>query len=290
MNADDLRSRDDRQRVIRKLARVALYLFLIASSFFMLMPFLWMILSSFKSQAELFLIPPRVFPIRWAFENYVYMWESAPWFRYFLNTTWVTVTTVIGQIVVCSMAGYAFARLNFKGKKIVFMIYISTMMIPFHVIMIPQFIIVRDLGWFNSHNALIIPGIFGIFNVFGTFMMRQFFLTVPKELEDAAKIDGCSYPRLYFEIFLKNAKPVIMTLVIFTFMHSWNDFLRPLIFLRNSDLWTLTMGIAKFQGTYVTQWNQLMAGSLITMIPVLIVFVFAQRYFIEGVVASGIKE
>jgi multiple sugar transport system permease protein len=274
----------------RKIVRVCLYAFLALSSFFMLTPFFWMVLSSFKTLGDLLTLPPQIFPARWAFETYIYMWESAPWSLYFFNTAKVTIITIIGQIIVCSMGAFAFARLNFKGRDIIFLIYLSTMMIPFQAIMIPQFVIISNIGWYNSHNALIIPGIFGIFSVFGTFLLRQFFLTIPKDLEDAAKIDGCSYPRIFYEIFFKNSKPAIMTLIIFTFMTSWNDFLRPLIFLSKSEFWTLTMGVARFQGRFATQWNQLMAGSLITMIPILILFIFAQRYFIEGIVASGMKE
>ena len=143
------------------------------------------------------------------------------------------------------------------------------------------------LGLVNTHWSLIVPG---IFNAFGTFLLRQFFLTIPRELEEAAKIDGCGYPRIFWEIVIKNSKPAIITLVVFTFMNTWNDFQRPLIFLNDDSLWTLSMGLAKFQGTYVTQWNQMMAGALITMVPVLILYIFAQKYFVQGIVMSGLKE
>jgi len=253
----------------------------------MISPFLWMVLSSFKTVGDMFNIPPTILPERWAFEVYVYMWDTAPWLLYFWNTSKITVLVILGQIVTCSTAAFAFARLNFKGRNVLFLIYLGTMMIPFQVVMIPVFQIVSFFGWINSHASLIVPG---IFSAFGTFMLRQFFLSIPKDLEDAAKIDGCSYPMIYYEIIMKNSKPALMTLVIFTFMGTWNDFLRPLIFLRRSELWTLTLGLARFQGTYVTQWNQLMAGALITMIPVLVIYIFAQRYFIEGIVMSGLKE
>ena len=215
------------------------------------------------------------------------MLQAAPWFKYFANTFFISVLTIIGQLVTCSMAAYAFARLRFKGRNLIFLIYLGTMMIPFQVVMIPQFKIVKLLGLVNTHWSLIVPG---IFNAFGTFLLRQFFLTIPRELEEAAKIDGCGYPRIFWEIVIKNSKPAIITLVVFTFLNTWNDFQRPLIFLNDESLWTLSMGLAKFQGTYVTQWNQMMAGALITMVPVLILYIFAQKYFVQGIVMSGLKE
>lgn len=271
----------------RRLSKIALHAILIIGSLSMLVPFFWMISSSLKHNNELFSIPPTFISKVVAWENYAYMLQAAPWVRYFLNTLWITFATIVGQLVICSMAAYAFARLKFKGKTAVFYAYIGTMMIPFQVVMIPQFKIVNALGLNNSHNSLIV---LGIINVFGTFLLRQFFLSIPKELEESAKIDGCSYPRIFWEIILKNSKPALMTLIIMTFMNTWNDFLRPLIFLNNDKLWTLSMGLDKFQGTYVTQWNQLMAGSLITMLPVLILYIFAQRFFVEGIVMSGMKE
>lgn len=263
------------------------HVILIIASITMLIPFLWMISSSLKNTQELFSIPPTWIPEHVAVENYTYMLEAAPWGKYFFNTFFITALTILGQLITCSMAAYAFARLNFKGRNMMFWVYLGTMMVPFQVVMIPQFKIVKLLGLVDSHWSLIF---LGIFNAFGTFLLRQFFLTLPKELEEAAKIDGCGYPRIFWEVILKNSAPALMTLVIFTFMNTWNDFLRPLIFLNDDSLWTLSMGLAKFQGTYVTQWNQLMAGALITMIPILVIYIFAQKYFVQGIVMSGLKE
>ena len=253
--------------------RTLTHVVLILCSLTMLIPFLWMISSSLKNMDELFAVPPYWIPKDVAWENYVYMFEQAPWVTYFVNTAVITVVTILGQLITCSLAAYAFARLRFKGRNLIFIIYLGTMMIPFQVVMIPQSLIV-----------------IGIFNAFGTFLLRQFFLTLPRELEEAAMIDGCSYPRIFWEIIIKNSKPALMTLVIFTFMNTWNDFLRPLIFLNSQENWTLSMGLAKFQGTYVTQWNQMMAGALITMLPILVVYIFAQKYFVQGIVMSGIKD
>lgn len=230
--------------------RMLTHTVLILCSITMLIPFLWMVSSSLKSMDELFAVPPVWIPAHIAWENYVYMFEQAPWITYFVNTAVITVCTILGQLVTCSMAAYAFARLKFKGRDAIFIIYLGTMMIPFQVVMIPQFQIIKTLGLIDNIWSLIV---IGIFNAFGTFLLRQFFLTIPKELEEAAKIDGCSYPRIFWEIILKNSKPALMTLVIFTFMNTWNDFLRPLIFINDQENWTLSMGLAKFQGTYVTQ-------------------------------------
>lgn len=263
------------------------HLILILCSILMLIPFLWMISSSLKDLQELFAIPPTWIPQHFAFENYVYMFQAAPWATYFGNTVLITAAVILGQLLTCSMAAYAFARLQFRGRNLLFWVYLGTMMIPFQVVMIPQFKIIQVLGLVNTRSALIV---LGIFNAFGTFLLRQFFLTIPKELEEAAKIDGCGYPRIFWEIIIKNSKPALVTLVIFTFMNTWNDFLRPLIFLNDNELWTLSMGLAQFQGTYVTQWNQMMAGALITMLPILVIYLFAQKYFVQGIVMSGLKE
>ena len=266
--------------------RVFTHIILILCSISMLIPFLWMISSSLKDVQELYAIPPYWIPKHIAWENYVYMFEQAPWLVYFGNTILITVCTILGQLLTCSMAAYAFARLNFKGKNILFIIYLGTMMIPFQAVMIPQFKIIKYMGLIDTKSSLIAVG---IFNAFGTFLLRQFFLTIPKELEEAAKIDGCSYPRIFWDVILKNSKPALMTLVIFTFMNTWNDFLRPLIFINSEENWTLAMGLAQFQGTYVSQWNQMMAGALISMLPILLVYIFAQKYFVQGIVMSGIK-
>jgi multiple sugar transport system permease protein len=269
------------------IGRLALHIILIVCSFIMILPFLWMISSSLKTQTEMFAFPPHWIPKVILWKNYVYMLQSAPWGIYFFNTVKITVSVVVGQLIFCSMAAYAFARLKFPGRDIIFLIVLGTMMVPYQVTMIPTFKIIKELGWLNTHLALIVPP---LFNAFGIFLLRQFFLTIPKELEEAAKIDGCSYPRIFWSIILPISKPALTTLAIFTFMSQWNDFLAPLIYITDDRLKTLTLGLATFQGTHVTQWNYLMAGSLIVLIPVLVVFIFAQRYFIEGIVMSGLKE
>ena len=269
-----------------KAKKIITHFILMTISLTMLVPFFWMISSSLKTENDMFSVPPTIIPKKIAFENYVYMFNGAPWFKYFINTAIVTVFTIIGVLIVSSMAGYAFAKLRFKGKNLIFLLYIGTMMIPYHVLLLPQTKIIAWLGLIDTHAALIIPS---MFSVFGTFMLRQFFSAIPTSLEDAAKIDGCGYPRIYWEIIIKNSVPALVTLTIFTFMAAWNDFLRPLIFLHSQELYTLTLGLAKFKGNYTTPWNQMMAGAFITMIPILLLFFFLQKYFIQSVVTSGMK-
>jgi multiple sugar transport system permease protein len=266
--------------------KILVHVILISLSVLSLIPFIWMILTSFKTAGEVFKLPLTWLPEKFMWENYIYMWQNAPWSRYFANTVFVTVAVIVGQLITCSLAAYAFSRLRFRGRDIIFFIYLGTMMIPFQVVMIPTFKIIKTLSLLDSLWSIIVPS---CFSAFGVFLLRQFFLSIPVELEEAAKIDGCGYMRIFWEIIIKNSKPAITTLVIFTFMGTWNDFLRPLIFLNTQETWTLSLGLAKFQGTYVTQWNEMMAGSLITMIPVLIIFLFGQKYFVEGIAMTGLK-
>jgi len=269
------------------LTRASVHLILIVGSISMMLPFLWMISSSLKSTSEIYAVPPIWIPDKWLWKNFVHMFESAPWDIYFLNTTKVTLLVVIGQLIVCAMGAYAFARLNFKGRDPLFFLILCTTMIPYHVTMIPTFKIMKELDWINTHQALIVPA---LFSPFGIFLLRQFFVTIPRELEQAAMIDGCSYPRIFWHVILPNAKPALTTLAIFVFMGTWNDFLAPLIYLNDDSLKTLTLGLASFQGTNTSQWNYMMAGALIVMLPLLLVFAFAQRYFVEGITMSGMKE
>lgn len=274
------------EQVRHNIGRILTHLFLILFSFTMLLPFIWMILSSFKSDSEILTVPVVWLPKVWHPENYITTLQTAPWGTYFANTVTVTVLTILGQLIVASMAAYAFARLHFKGRDVLFMIYLSTMMLPFQVTMIPMFKIIQSLGWMDSLKALIIPN---MFSAFGVFMLRQFFMAIPSELEDAAKIDGCSYPRIFWEVVIKNSKPALITLTLFCFMWTWNDFLRPLLYLNDKNLWTLSLGLSKFKGQYTSLWSNMMCGAVITIMPIMLIFFFAQKYFIEGIVTSGLK-
>lgn len=270
----------------KRIGRVVTHLFLLLVSLTMVLPFIWMLLSSFKTDGEMLAVPMQWLPKVWRWENYVTTFNIAPWGVYFLNTLKITVCSITLQLFVSTAAAYAFARLQFKGKNLLFIAYLCTMMIPYQVTMIPMFSIIRTLGWIDNHLSLIIPNAFSVFSVF---LLRQFFLSIPTELEDAAKIDGCGHIRIYYEIILKNSRPALMTVVLFCFMWTWNDFLRPMLYLNKTELWTMSLGLSKFKGTYVSMWSNMMCGAVVTAIPVIVVFLFAQKYFIEGIVMSGIK-
>lgn len=249
-------------------------------------PFIWMLLTSVKDISEIFVYPPKWLPSQLHFENFSRALQAAPFGRYYLNSLFVAVSVTIGQLITCSMAAYAFARLQFKGRDILFYIFLGTMMIPYQVTMIPSFMVLYWLGWIDSYKAMIVPG---LASAFGTFLLRQFFLTIPKELEEAAYIDGCSKFRVLWQIIIPLSKPALAALAIFTFMGTFNDFIWALIVVNSEHLRTVQLGLAVFRDRYTTDWDLLMAGSVMATVPILIVFFFAQKYFIKGITLSGIK-
>src|SRR5690606_34040162 len=252
-----------------------------------LAPFVWMILTSFKDLGEIFVYPPKWLPERLKFENYVNAFEAAPFGRYYLNSLFVASVVTIGQLITCSMAAFAFARLQFRGRNDLFFIFLGTMMIPYNVTMIPSFMVLYWLGWIDSFKALIVPG---LASAFGVFLLRQFFMTIPKELEEAAYIDGATRFGVLRRIIIPLSKPALATLAIFTFMGVFNDFIWALIVINSEEMRTVQLGLAIFRDRYLTQWDLLMAGSVTAVLPILIVFFFAQSYFIKGITLSGLKE
>ncbi|UCE06984.1 MAG: carbohydrate ABC transporter permease [bacterium] len=250
-------------------------------------PFIWMLLTSVKDLSDIFVYPPKWLPTEFHFENFVRAFEAAPFSRYYLNSIVVAVTVTIGQLITCSMAAFAFARLKFWGRDVLFIIFLGTMMIPYQVTMIPSFMVLHWLGWIDSYNALIIPG---LASAFGTFLLRQFFLTIPKELEEAAYIDGCSRLKVLWRIIVPLSKPALATLAIFTFMGVFNDFIWALIVISSEEMRTVQLGLAIFRDRYLTEWDLMMAGSVTATLPILVVFFFAQKYFIKGITLSGMKE
>ncbi len=250
-------------------------------------PFIWMILTSFKDMSDIFVYPPKWWPSDFHFENYLRVFEAAPFGRYYFNSIFVAVTVTIGQLITCSMAAFAFARLKFWGRDVLFFVFLGTMMIPYQVTMIPSFLVLHWLGWIDTYKALIVPG---LASAFGTFLLRQFFMTIPKELEEAAYIDGCSRFRVLWNIIIPLAKPALATLAIFTFMGVFNDFIWALIVLNSEEMRTVQLGLAIFRDRHVTEWDLLMAGSVTATIPILLVFFFSQKYFIKGITLSGLKE
>lgn len=267
--------------------KVIFYLFLILGAFIMLIPFLWMLSTSFKNSGATMVFPPEFIPKDPTFENYQKVTEMFPMIRFLWNSLFVAVLTTLGQIVFSSMAAYAFARMQFRGRDKLFLLYLATMMVPTQVTMIPQFILIKELGWLDSYQALIIPTMFG---VFGTFLMRQAMLSIPRELEEAAFMDGASHFKVFMNVCLPLVKPTIATLGIFTFMSSWNNFLWPLIAISSRDLATLPLGLSLLEGRWGTDWGLMMAGVVISVVPILIVYLFAQKYFIQGMTMSGMKE
>jgi multiple sugar transport system permease protein len=263
-----------------------LYTLLTGASLVMLFPFAWMLSSSFKPDADIFnfpiqWIPPNLFP-----QNYIRAWQSIHYGQLLFNTTFLAVMITFLQIVTSTLAGYAFAKIPFPENRVVFLGYLATLMVPFQVLMIPQFVIIRLLGLMDSLWAIIL---IQAFNPFGVFMMRQFFLNIPMELSEAARIDGLSEFGIYTRIVLPLSKPAIASLAIFTSVAVWNDFLTPLIYLNSTSKWTIQLGLRNLFAEYTADYGGVMAGAVLSILPVLLVFLLLQRYFIEGIAMSGLK-
>jgi len=258
---------------------------LIAGALVMVVPFLWMLTLSLKP-AALTHQPPYLIPTRFEFSNYEAAWQAAPFARYYFNSIVMTAGIVFGQVLLSSLAAYAFARLRFPGRELLFMVFLATMMVPFHVILIPSYLIIDRLGWIDSYVALIVPR---MVSAFGIFLLRQYYQGIPRELDDAAMIDGASRIGIWWRIILPLSGPGLATLGIFAFMFAWNDFLWPLVVVNDPDMRTVQLGLAMFQGRYGTQWTLLMAGTVTATLPTLLIFLIGQRWFIQSVAQSGVK-
>ena len=253
----------------------------------MFIPLLWAVSFSFGQPHEFFKLPPPVIPSALRLDNYHGVFERVDFLRFFLNSVFVTGCVTIAQLITCSMGGYAFARLRFPGRRIIFILFLASMMVPQHVTLIPVFIIIRGLGLYNNLGALIVPY---ATSVFGTFLLKQFFETIPNELEDAAKIDGAGFLQIYWRVMLPLAGPPLATLAILTFNSSWNNFFWPLIFINSSDKMTLPLGMIYLRGQDgVTNSGVLMAAIVLNLVPVLLFFMIFQRRLVEGVTLSGLK-
>jgi len=276
------------RRARRLSAQGAIFAILCLVSFTMLLPFAWMLSTSFKHPGEIFLQPARWIPREPRWENYVEAMSALPFGRMYVNTTIITVTATIGQLLSASMVGFGFARLRAPGRDVLFLLLISTMLLPEQVTMIPQFIIFQTLGMVDTWAPLILPSWLGVY-AFYIFLCRQFFLTLPLELDDAAKIDGAGYFTIYWRIILPLSKPVLASVGVFSFLYRWNDFLHPVIYLTDQQKYTLSLGLALFRDYSGIQWHWLMAASIMTMLPCLFVFFIAQRLFVSGIATTGIK-
>ena len=253
----------------------------------MLLPFAWMFSTSWRLAKDSFSLPPQWWPTTWHPENYREVLDNIPFVAFVVNSLKVTVLITLGQLVTCSMAAYAFARLRFPGRDVLFLVFLSQLMVPQQVTIIPVFVLIRIFGLLDTHWALIIPA---LFSAFGTFLLRQFFLTIPNELEDAARVDGAGYVRTFVQIILPLAGPALATLTIFTFNFYWNEFFRPLLFISTWEHMTLPLGLTIMKGFLgVGNVAAIMAGVSMGILPVLVVFLLAQRYLIEGVTLTGMK-
>jgi multiple sugar transport system permease protein len=265
----------------RKLLSLVNFILLAAGSLLILSPIWWMISTSLKSMAEVMTYPPTLYPHEWNWDNYIKTWKAAPFDTYAINTITITILVVIGNVLVNSFIAYGFAKVPFKGRNILFAIVLSTMMIPGFVTLIPQYVLFSKLQWINTYYPLVVPAFFG--SAFFIFLLRQFYMTIPNELIEAAKMEGASHFRIWWKIGLPLTKPALATVAIFSFNGAWNDFLGPLLYLNDESLYTLQLGLQVFKGQMNTQWNYLMAGSLLVLLPVIILFFFFQKYFIKGI-------
>lgn len=260
------------------------YGLLILIAALILLPLLFILSSSFKNESEIFTFPYRFIPKNPTLGNFAKLMEDFP--RYILNSVKVTAIIVIVQVITATSGGYAFAKLYWPGRDLLFLLYIGSIMIPLHSIIIPQFILIRNLGLYDTHLALVLVS---VFTAFGTFLVKQFFMTIPDSLLEAARIDGATEFKIFARIMFPLSKPVVATLIIFSFRYFWNDFFTPLIYITSPKLKTLPLGMADFVSEYYTYHGPQMAASLISIIPVMIVFFAAQKHFVAGIVSTGIK-
>lgn len=252
-----------------------------------LIPLLWMLSSSLKPTYQIFETPPSWIPNPPRWENYTEALTTLPFALYIRNTAAITLLTIVGHLISCTLIAYAFARLHAPGRDALFVVMLATMMLPYPVTMTPLYVIFNRLGWINTILPLTAPAFFG--SAFYIFLMRQFFMSIPRDFEDAARIDGANTLQIIGRIMAPMAMPALATVTIFTFQATWNDFLAPLIYLQRPELYTVTLGLQFFRSTYTTNWAYLMAASLVTTLPVIAVFFAAQRYFIEGITLTGVK-
>ena len=280
--------------MIKKLENSLFHLILILGAVVMVMPFAWMLSTSLKNQNEVFSYPPQWIPSTLVWENYVRAWQSAPFARYFVNSIIVAVAVTVGTLVTSSLAAFAFARIRFPGRDALFAIYLSSMMIPHQMTIIPSYLVLGDLGnispalGLDTYFALIAPFVAG---AFGVFLLRQSFLTLPNELEDAAILDGCGKLGFLWRIVIPLSRPALATLALFTFMANWNSYLWPLIVTNSNDMRTVQIGLKFFVGQEgSSQWGLLMAAAVFVTLPIVVIYFFVQKQFVQGIAGTGIKQ
>jgi ABC-type glycerol-3-phosphate transport system permease component len=269
------------------LLRALLYLLLTTVGLTMILPLLWMVSTSLKEPGVIFILPPQWIPNPPQWNNYVTLFEVLPFGRFLANSLKIASIATIGSLLSSSMSAFAFARMRFPGRNIIFAVVLATLMIPFHVTLIPLFALYRSLGWLGTHLPLTVPFFFS--TAFGVFLIRQFYLTIPQELVDAARIDGCSFIQIYYKIFLPLSKPALATLGIFTFLGSWNNLIGPLVYLNEVPTMTVTLGLTLLTTQAGARWELIQAGAVISVLPMIVIFLVGQEHFIQGIVRTGLK-
>jgi len=265
-----------------------LYLILIILSAAYIVPFLWLLSGSLKTTQELFATPPVFIPKKLQWNNYVLALTDFPFLLYLKNTLYIIIVNILGSVISSSLVAYGFSRIEWKGRDAIFLIVLMTMMLPFQVIMIPQFLLFQKFGWIGTFLPLMVPAFFG--NAFYIFLLRQFFMGIPFEISQSAKIDGANEFQTFWHIIMPMAKPALTTVVIFTFLFRWNDFIGPLIFLNDNNLYTLSIGVQQIMSANDPRWTILMALGVVMTLPVLILFFLLQKYFIQGITFGALKE
>lgn len=265
---------------------LACHLLLALGALIMLVPFGWQILTSLKTYPDSIQVPLKVLPELWDWANYREVFEILPFGQMFVNTLLMTIGRTVAQLVFCSMAAYAFARLRFPGRNVIFFLMLTVLMVPVELFLLPQYLIVSELGWLNTVQALILPG---MFNVFNTFLLRQAFMTLPNELEEAARLDGCNPLQTFWHVMLPLVKPAMVTVTVLTVLYSWNELMWPLIVNSSQESMTLSVGLATLAGDQITDYPVIMAGSLMATLPILVVFVILQKQVVQGIASQGLK-
>ena len=266
--------------------RVITTIFLLGIALLFLFPFLWMVSTSFKYEIDVMEVPVRLIPKNWNFNNYRQVFQNSNFPSYYRNSIKVSVLTILGELVVTTMAGYAFGRLQFRGKKLLYTLYLATMMVPGQALLLPKFMYFSQLNITNTHLSLILPG---LFSVFGVMLMKNTFQQIPFELTEAAYIDGANHVHIFLRLILPLAKAGIMTLLLLSFTWVWNDYMNPLVFLSSESLFTIPIGLQRFQEEASTSYALIMAGATISILPLMIIFLFTQKYFTESFASAGIK-
>jgi multiple sugar transport system permease protein len=286
VNKEYAKKPDEEGRGFRP-SRIPVHILLVIFSILMFIPFLWMVFSAFKPLDEIFLRPPKLLPNNWTVDGFRTAWEGAPFASAFFNSFYIAALVTIFTMLTCAMAAYAFARIRFPGSNVLFAIFLATMMVPFQLTVIPLYIILGELQWVDTHLAIIVPA--SLFNAFGVFLLRQYVKGIPLELEEAAAIDGANRVRTFITVILPLLRTPMVALGIFVFLGQWNSFFYPLIFLNSEELFTVPLVVAYFKGAYSSDWTSLMAATTMAALPMLIIFIIAQKQIVEGIALSGSK-